>query len=434
MAVLDSNQSTSACHQAEHAAEWALRGLDDDARRAFEVHRAGCPTCSADAAAFAALVARMREDATDAPVSPDLTERILAALPADAFRNTPRRRVIRFIRQTPFLRTAAAAAAAVLLSLGIWRYGSFSLSVNQTPAMKDGCAWIARQQGPDGAWDPARSGGNPLYRPALTALSALALNQEAERYPGPVDAACRALARMQEADGGLGPENAARMYNHALGTCALLAVHARGGHPELKAPIERALAFTRNRQQPSGGWGYTASADVPANAAITSWQVHLLAQASTQGWSDAGGHLRTGLAWLRRCADSQGQFAYTTGDSSQSTTPTLNAMGVYTLLSAGGSYPELAQTAATTLARLRTDPQPAVTDLYRAFFLVAAWDASGDRARARNVRSEVCGKREVQGANRGSWAPEDVWGKVGGRLYATSIAVLTLQPHAANAW
>jgi hypothetical protein len=300
--------------------------------------------------------------------------------------------------------------------------------------MQDGCAWLARQQEADGAWDPVRSGGNPLYRPALTALSALALNQEDARYGESIASACRALVRMQESDGGVGPENAARMYNHALASCALLAVYARGAHPELRAPIERALAFTRSRQQPAGGWGYTASADASANAAITTWQVHLLSRAVAGGWSDSGGHLRKGLVWLRGCANAQGQFGYTAGDASRSATPTLTAMGAYTLLSAGGSYPELLRTTEAAVTRLRTCPQPAETDLYRAFFLVATWDETGDRSRASDLRQEVCGKRDRNGSERGSWAPTDAWGKVGGRLYATSIAVLTLQPHMSNTW
>lgn len=420
----------SACPYAEQAATWAVGALDAALRPGFEVHRAHCPACSADAQAFGELVARLRAANPDVPVSSDLTDRILASLPSDAFHDTRRSRVLRFIRGPVFLRTAAAAAA--LLALGWWVRAPRAPIV---PAMQDGCAWLARQQDADGAWNPARSDGNPIYRPALTALSTLALNQGGPPYREAVASACRALVRMQEPDGGIGPENAARMYNHALATCALLAVHARGAHPELLDPITRALAFTRSRQQAAGGWGYTASADSAANAAITAWQVHLLSRATAAGWSDSGGHLRKGLAWLRGCADAQGQFGYTAGDAARSATPTLNAMGAYTLLSAGGSYPELLRTAEAAVTRLRTTPQPAETDLYRAFFLVAAWDASGDRSRASHLRRDVCARRERSGSDQGSWAPADAWGKVGGRLYTTSIAVLTLQPHRmSNAW
>ena len=236
--------------------------------------------------------------------------------------------------------------------------------------------------------------------------------------------------RSQAADGGVGPEDSGRMYNHALATYALLTVHARGGHDALQDAIRRALAFTCSRQQAEGGWGYRAAADDPANTAVTVWQVQVLACARDQGWADAGGNLRKGLAWLQRRADGQGRFGYTAGAAAATGSPTLDAMAAYTLLRAGGGLPELRQTATAAIDRLRADSgaRNGPTDFYRACFTAAAWEAAGDVPRARAVRADVCGRREVRGAERGSWTPSDAWSALGGRLYATSMAVLTLQP------
>ena len=419
-------RSASLCPRAEEAAAWATGALDAEARASFAAHRRQCAACAQEADGFRALVDRLRRQPQAEP-SPDLTARVMAALPPNAFdtgRVRGRRR--RFIR--PAFLWPAAAAALLLCGLGLWQVGAFP--GGEQPASAAGCAWIARHQEPDGSWDPVKLGGSTVYRPALTALATLALARDPERYGRQIANACAALVRSQMADGGVGPEDSGRMYNHALATYALLTVHARGGHDELQDAIRRALAFTCNRQQVEGGWGYRPSADESANTAVTAWQVQVLASARDQGWADAGGNLRKGLAWLQRRADGQGRFGYTAGGAASTGSSTLDAMAAYTLLRAGGGLPELRHTATAAINHLRADSgaRGGTTDFYRAFFTAAAWEAAGDGPRARAVRADVCGRRETRGAERGSWAPSDVWGAVGGRLCATSLAVLTLQP------
>jgi hypothetical protein len=421
------------CPQAVKAAAWASGDLDLASQRVYLKHLTHCPCCTAELAAFQKTVAQLRAmRIPGAEPSADLTRRIMAALPPDAFRITPFTRMLSFVRRNRALAAAAAAAAVLVAGLGAWQ-ASLHRPADTHPATLAGCSWIARQQEADGSWDPARNGGASIYRPALTALASLALMRESGRYSREIRIACAALQQSQDADGAFGPDHSGRMYNQALATWALLAAYGNGQPPELKGAIDKALTFIRARQQPSGGWGYFASVDDPANTAVTAWQIQVLARARQAGWDDAGGHLRKGLNWLRQRTDASGQFGYTATRGDASTTPTLNAMGAYTLLTAGGSRPELIQTAATTLNRMRIDPLADTaqdSDLYRAFFTAAAWDASGDGKRANQVRADVCSRREIRGANKGSWTPADNWSKVGGRLYATSLAVLTLQPRA----
>ena len=421
------------CPQTIQAAAWIMAELPPAAQQAYQQHLAHCPSCAAEVAALQMTVAQLRATRiSDAEPSPDLTDHIMAALPPEAFRVTPFRRTISFVRRHR-VQVAAAAAVLALLSLGAWHFsprqpGDDSLAANA------GCAWIARQQDPDGSWDPVKGGGSARYRPALTALASLALMRESGQYSKEISAACTALLCQQQPDGAFGAPDSGRMYNHALATWALLTAYDHGHRPELKAALDPALTFIRSHQQPSGGWGYLASADDPANTAITAWQVQVLARAQQAGWDDAGGHLRKGLNWLRQRVDTAGQFGYTAARGDVSGTPTLNAMGAYTLLTAGGSRPELVQVATSAMNQLRSAPRTGggapATDFYRAFFTVAAWEAAGDRSRANQVRSGVCEQRETHGTEKGSWAPADSWSKVGGRLYATSLAVLTLEPRA----
>jgi hypothetical protein len=416
------------CPQAWKAAAMAVNDLDLATQRAYLKHLAHCPACSAELDAFQKSVAGLRAGLPEVEPSPDLTARILAALPPNAFRVTPFTRVLSFVRRHRQGLAAAAAGVVAAAMAGLW-LALRALPPDTAPATRGGCDWIARHQEADGSWDPVKGGGTATYRPALTALAALALSREAARYPREIAAACAALVGSQEPDGGFGPDNSGRMYNHALATWALLSAYDGGRNPNLKAPLDRALSFIRSRQQSGGGWGYLSSAAEPANTAVTAWQVQVLARARQAGFDDAGGHLRRGLTWLRQRSNGHGQFDYTADHGTTPSTPTLNAMGAYTLLTAGGAQPELVQVAGQTIRTLQGNASP---DFYQAFFSAAAWDAAGESRRADRVRAGVCSRRETRGTEQGSWAPGDAWGKVGGRLYATSLAVLTLQSHASG--
>ena len=423
-------KQASTCLQAIHATAWVMGELPPAARQTFQQHLAHCPNCAAEVLAHQQTLARLRAARLpDAEPAAGLTDRIMAALPPDAFHSTPFTRTLSFVRRHR-LPLAAAAAAMLVFSLILRLVSPQPNTTNM--AATAGCAWIARQQEPDGAWDPVKNGGAERYRTALTALASLALMREPGLYSRQIDAACTAMLRQQQPDGSFGTPDSSRMYNHALATWALLTNYNRKPSPALRDALDKALTFIRNRQQFSGGWGYLASADDPANTAVTAWQVQVLARAQQAGWSDDGGHLRKGLSWLRQRLNAAGQFDYTASHEAQAETPTLNAMGAYTLLTAGNSSPELVQAAKSAIDHLRAATSPNVPapgiDFYQAFFTVAAWDAAGERTNAARLRSGLCGQRERQGRETGSWAPADSWGKVGGRLYATSLSVLMLKP------
>jgi hypothetical protein len=434
--VKGAEPSEPACPQAVLAAAWATGNLAPAEEARYAEHLRQCPVCAGELAGFRRVVTALRE----APAGPgpepagDWTGRILAALPPEAFRPSPWAHSFRVVRRYRVVWAAAAAVAAVLGAAWlVARMGEAGRVV------RDGCAWIASHQEPDGSWNPVAGGGVARFRPALTALAALALMREPARYSQEIVAACAALERVQGDDGGFGPDDSGRMYNQALATWALLAAYDGGRQPQWKEPIDRSLAYIRTRQQPMGGWGYLGNGSDPANTAVTAWQVQVLARARQAGWPDQGGQLRKGVSWLRQRADPRGAFGYTEapGDGPGGGTPTLNAMGAYTLLAARGAGDEMAADAKTLLAgRLRhesADARSVDADFYRAFFTVAAWEALGDRAQTGRLREGLCDKREKRGADKGSWAPVDPWGQVGGRLYTTSLAVLALQSRASGA-
>jgi hypothetical protein len=405
------------CTQAENAVAWALGKGSDLDRTAIENHLRHCAACQAEATAARNLIERLLAQ-PEAEPSPGLTERIVAALPPP-----------RPGRIIPWhgLRAWAAAAAAVLVATGIWLATGHAGHTPQQ-AVREGADWLMRTQAADGSWDPAATGGDPAYRPALTALAALALEEPRTVYrQAAVDRAVGALLALQQADGAFGPSGTTQPYNHGIVTCALLAIAAQRPGAVSESALQQAVAFVRKHQTAGGGWGYTPGD--PPNTAITVWQIEALARARDLGWGDPDGHLRRGLRWLRAQAGGDGHFAYPAAGATAQGSPTLDAMGVYALFTAGRPHPELMAAGADTLRTLRAwAAQPAATaDFYRDFCAVRALDQGGCRQLSANLRQRLAGARATSGAERGSWRPDEVWGRAGGRLYATALAMLVLK-------
>jgi hypothetical protein len=370
----------------------------------------------------------------EAEPAPGLTERIVAALPAHA----PRRRARRLLRM-PGWRWAATAAGLLLAVGGAFRLverlrpGRAGAGTISAACVGDACGWLANHQEADGSWRPAATAGSDAFKPALSALATLALAEAGgpSRDPAAVRGA-QALLRMQRPDGGFGDPGPARSYNHAIATHTLFRFlpRAREIGPGLEDSLKRAVAYTRRTQSAEGGWDYTAGE--PGNTALTVWQLDLLAQARAAGWGDPQGHLRRGLVWLSRQADPDGLFGYrTAGRPARRGALTMTAMAAWSLQTAGSDYAALVPTTRAALDALggrvfsisKVGNPP---DLYRDYFLIMALLRGGAANAAHAIRARVAARCTAAGADRGSWPNDDVWGGIGGKLYTTSMAVLSL--------
>ena len=357
----------------------------------------------ADAAAFRALAGRLRAAPQREP-SVGLSERVLAAVDAERTRN--RRR---FHVPAPWWGVAAAAALAAALSL---------LSVYQhcarpaAPAdQADGYAWLAANQEQDGTWSPAKHGGDESYRPALTALAALALDRAPGGFAPQLRRACDALAALQTAEGAFGGAGRARLYNHAITTFALATLCPK--HPALKPALGRALAYVGAQQTVQGGWDYEPGSE--GNAAVTAWQVRALASAEAQGFEAAKVPLRKGMRWLRSVARDDGSIAYHRDSAARS--DSLTALAAYALITAGKEFPGLPELGRQAAGSLSAAPgQAAVADCYRDYAKVLAFDSAGANALAETVRKQMHAQQKS--------AQPDQWAKVGGQLYTTALTAL----------
>ena len=424
---------STTCRFAADAVAWVFESLGGNAARRFERHRAACPTCAAAVAGHVDFVARLRALPGPQP-SATLTGRIMGALALeDAAQQAP-------VRQRPPLRLhqslGLATAACLLLALGLHWSGILGTARRPTAApagdpLAEAVDWLAAQQEADGSWLPSRTGGIDAYQPALTALATLALHSHApQRHAAATQRGVAALQAMQAADGSFGTADGARLYNHAFATHALLMLHATVAPDDpLAATLQRAVAFARATQNSEGGWDYTAEGT--GNTSLSVWQLTLLAEARTRGWPDEGGHLRRGLAWLRGRRGSEGGFGYRQPGIAPAGSDgmTLTAMAASTLLNAAHTYPELqpaAQAAAGLLHASDAEVAARSVDYYRDYFLVRLFDEAAQSGAAASVTAAVRARCRERPASA-PWQGTDQWGKSGGDIYATAMALLTLQ-------
>ncbi len=353
-----------------------------------------------EAAAFRGLVERLRSMPERMPAA-DLTGRIMAAV--DAERGRARRRPL-----SPWWGLGAAAVLTVALSLvSVYRNGCKC----GTPP-PDGLSWLAAAQEPDGSWSPAKYGGAEAYRPALTALAALALARAPDsRYAPQLQRACAALASLQTADGAFGGRGREQFYNHALAAFALATLYP--GQPSLKPTLERAVAFSRARQTAEGGWDYEPQSE--GNTAMTAWQVRALACASRQGFAEAQIPLRKGLRWLRGSAREDGSVAY--HRTSSACSDSLAALAAYALIADGKAFPGLPELGRRVAGSLRALPAAGEgADCYRDYAKTLAFESAGAGAQAEAVRRQMAVQQKA--------GCRDQWESVGGRLYTTALTLL----------
>lgn len=367
---------------------------------------------AAEAAAFRTLVARLQAAPQREP-APQLASRILAAVASERTQRPTLNAQPITTNHKPVTsnyrlwRWAAALAAGLLAALTL-----FDRPAAPQPAdpAADPAAWLAASQEADGAWQPARHGGDPAYRPALTALAALALARDpADRFREGVRRAAAALVAMQAADGAFGGEGRVRAYNQAIATCALATLAPHG--PAAAAALERAVACSRAGQSAEGGWDYEAGSE--GNAAVTAWQVRALAAASERGVGQANIPLRKGLRWLRGAARGAGGVAYHRGSAGRS--ESLAALAAYTLMTSGRSFEGLPALGRNLTAALSAADGAA--DCYRDYAKVMAFESAGDTARAEAVRGGMLHRRQA--------GAQDPWEPIGGTLYTCAFTALS---------
>ena len=298
-----------------------------------------------------------------------------------------------------------AAGLAVLLTAG-----ALVLSTRSTPSAD--IQWLLAQQEKDGTWNPSRHGGNEQFRPALTALSVLALDRSSPHSSKSIQKAMAALGRLQTADGGFaGGDPQARAYNLAMTTYALATCPAT--QPKAKPIIQRAVEAITASQLANGSWDYASTPE--GNVALTSWMVRALKSAEASGVETSGIAQRKGLRWLMRMtAHTDGNVSYKPATAPSETVTALTAIS---FISAGQAFPDIQSCAKQMTEQLSQRNQPeGQRDCYRDYAKIVALELAGKRDQALRIRNEMKTLLNVP----------DTWRVAGGDLYTTTFTALSM--------
>lgn len=440
-------RESAPCPRAPEAAAFRRGGLSAAEHDAFERHCGGCAPCRALLEDFDRVEAVLRARPS-ASLDADFASRVLAALreegrepaPAVPF---PSRRCEAWRRILKIAACLALCAGALLLWLRIHPGGAGAhlaeVSAAERQAIGQALDWLARTQEKSGAWDVAKWQGSREYKVGLTGMALLALAKESGMRAGSAhaDAARKALdylARQQDSEGAIGPPCSGRMYNHGIATVAMLEAYGRTGDSALREPIGRALKFIQAQQSAAGGWGYDNRAGQAPNTSISFWQLQALQMAGAAGIGDAAttAARQRGLRWLGGVIDGNGLVGYQARGDFPYGSETLTAMGAVCL---GASRPQASDAAPSIQLVQRTLQSVAAkvdaqTDFYRTFFLARAARVAGgpqfEQPLAR-LRQSLIASRNTTGSAPGSWEPVGAWSPVGGRIYSTAMAALSLQ-------
>jgi hypothetical protein len=444
------NSPAPACPRACDAPAYCLDQLTPEERQSFAAHLSTCPVCAGTVQAFESVIADLKS-LPEETCSPRLADRILAHLPMDSESDQPV-----FLPRSAVPRILALAATIlVLLGLGAvavkWaakperkpcQAGAERPSSTQPPsparvasdparARRDAIHWLCQAQESDGGWP---SGGQKDHRVGVSALAVLALLDNETHTPrGAGEHAVRrgiaCLIRQQDDNGLLGPPVSAGTYNQGLATLALINAYAWESNAAWRIAAERAIGFIVSHQDTSGGWNYLREEPGSVNTSASIWPLMALLRADELGFPALATPIGRGIRWMRTTISQDGLMGYHRVNESPYGYDTLTAAGTVCLLK--NKFRPDSPAVATMLSAVRkaaaTSPEP--LDFYRLFFvshaLNLAQDTSSERIRA-SMEAGIVALQNQVGAAAGSWTATDQWGTMGGTVYATALAAMSL--------
>ncbi len=238
----------------------------------------------------------------------------------------------------------------------------------------------------------------------------------------------------QQPDGNLftGPPGMAYMYSHAIGTMALCEAYGLSQDPRLKKPAHMAIQFiVEGQDAATGGWRY-----FPGQAGDTSvfgWMIFALRSGRGAGIPIPRTTLKGCTQYLDlAAADPSGiTYAYQPGRDA-SWVMTAEGLVARQLLGWGRKTPPLVKGAAAVARHLDTPVDRNIYYWYYATQLLHNMKNEDWKAWNLKVREGLISMQVKDGTcANGSWDPEfpvpDIWGQRAGRLFITSLSVLTLE-------
>ena len=318
-------------------------------------------------------------------------------------------------------------------------------------AVQEGLNWLMRHQRADGGWGLDVRGecnigsGCPedVHVESDTAATGLALlpflgaghiHNQPSRYQTQVKRGIDWLISKQQKSGELflGGQIHSQFYSHAIASMALCEAYGLSKDPRLKQPAQLAINFIAESQnKDDGGWRYAPGME--GDTSVFGWQMFALRSARLAELSVSKNVLKGCSHYLDQASTDKSRttYSYLPGGNP---TPTMTAEALLCRQYLGWprDHPALVKGVAGVWIDLQASPERNIYFWYYSTQLLhnmqnKAWKQWNPQVRDGLVASQVGGG----GCDQGSWSPllpqPDRWGMRGGRLYQTSLSILTLE-------
>ena len=324
-------------------------------------------------------------------------------------------------------------------------------------AVERGLDWLRRHQNADGSWSPANyhthcdrdagcgkgEGGYQWMDPACTGLGLMCFlgagyTGEQRTYRSTVNRAIDYLLRIQRSDGRYMKHTFNRiMYNHAIATLALSEAYAMTRRSDIRRSVERAVRFIASEQNDDGGWRYSHKMHPRSDTSVTGWVVMAIKSAKLADIQVPANLFEGSEKWLDFATDPKTGFVGYTGPGNTAVkVPSTTAIAMLCRQFLGTPRSdERIRTAAAILHRFPPNFGDAgeANIYYYYYAMLALYQYGGEPWEYWNprVRDPLVKTQETRGCARGSWRPSFYWasrsGSAPGRVYSTTMAILTLE-------
>jgi hypothetical protein len=306
-------------------------------------------------------------------------------------------------------------------------------------AVERGLNWLVAHQFNNGSWhfDHTQDGGpcngycrNPGTNGSSTGATAMALlafyGAGYTHRSGPHQEPLRRglyylMGRMLLTEHG-GDLQEGTMYAQGLSAIALCEAYAMSGDESLRPYAEQSIRFILYAQDKKGG-GWRYSPGEPGDTTMHGWQLMALKSASLAGlsvpspaWHRAGDFLDS--------VQADGGAAY--GYRTPQRTLTTSAVGLLCRMYMEWDNRDALARGVSNLGRAG----PSKTNMYYNYYATQVMHHYGGSPWKRwnaKMREHLIATQAAVGHEAGSWHFNDQHGDVGGRLYTTAMAVMTLE-------
>jgi len=304
----------------------------------------------------------------------------------------------------------------------------------KTDPAEPGRCWLARVQEADGHWDSRKWGANHNCDAAVTGLALFAFLGHGDSRRGctywpNVYKGLNWLEKNQRPDGSW-PGN---FYTNGICTMVMSEAYAMTSHLRWKLSAQKAVNYCCANQNPHGGWDYNGVNPKKVDTSVTGWVVMALKSARAAGLKVPPEAIERVEHWLNASLNPDGTtgYAHQPGGvgSSGGNTAALTAVATLCREFMGwGRHDHDIRRGLDVVAKHGVN----INNLYHTYYGTLAMFQYGGKhwVNWRKQFREPLLTRQVRGRGPefdGSWDTDVTYGKHGGRVYSTAMAVLCLE-------